>query len=113
MPTELELLRQIMARPNSGRPARYEVQFRTMQMAQAKSRADMNEWWHTEAVPVVKNMTGERALFDSEPGRCYVNDRQAAILIAMFFKGFVLGVLDWSNTTWVTLPKTEDRIPDW
>jgi len=113
MPSELEILRQQMARPYSGRPAQFEVQFRTMQMMQAKSREQVNAWWHGEAVPIIKNMTGERAVFLSEPGRCYLNDQQGAVLIAMFFKGFVLGVLDWSNTTWITLPKTEERLPDW
>jgi hypothetical protein len=112
VPSQLDLLRQEMARPHKGKPARYEISFRANHMCASRSLDAFNYWWSREAVPVMKNMTGDRARFES--GSCYVAEREEAVLIAMFFQGFVIGVLDWDNTVWVTLPKIAGSVlPDW
>lgn len=97
------MMRMEAARPNHGRPARFEVQFSRNYLFRLHGPDAVQAWWNTEVRPVALNMTGERAVV--KDFSVFAETEQEAILVAMMFRAHIHGVLDWETIKWVSLPK--------
>lgn len=106
----LTFLREQMARPWRGKPARYEVSFRVRDIELAQGTEASLKWFREECQPVVKNLTGGRARYAGTD--VFVDDKADAQMISLFFTGFVCWVLDWKDMTWVEAPKSLGNLPD-
>jgi hypothetical protein len=95
----LEELREQMARPVHGRPNRYEILFNDKIHGDPETA---RQWWWKEVVPVVRNITGERASITKRYS-AYVDTYQEAEAVSLFFWQYLVGVLDWQEIEWVLI----------
>jgi hypothetical protein len=96
--------------PYWGRPAQYEICFRLSDMTDKHGSNQTWIWFREECIPVIKNLTGNRAHF--KHFSAFVDDKADYEMIKLFFTGFVERIIDWKMADYVFISNPSDNLPD-